>query len=107
MINIDLKTIGNYLSEKGLWRKSFSDLSESEITGLCEAILEATADDDGALVPYIDHNGGLVIPFRSPRHYRWWQGGQSVIETLIELGANQEIIKRYTPAGYKEGAKKE
>ncbi len=38
--------------------------------------------------PYIDIDGGLVIPFASDSKYHWWAGGQSVEDTLKEIAAN-------------------
>lgn len=38
------------------------------------------------LRPFIDSSGGLVIPSNSPARYHWWKGGQSVDETLREVG---------------------
>lgn len=35
--------------------------------------------------PFIDSDGGLVIPFESDSKYHWWSGGQSVEETLKEI----------------------
>lgn len=35
--------------------------------------------------PFIDNDGGLVIPFESDSRYRWWAGGQSVEETMKEI----------------------
>lgn len=35
--------------------------------------------------PFIDSDGGLVIPFGSDSRYHWWDGGQSVEETLKEI----------------------
>lgn len=35
--------------------------------------------------PLIDENGDLVIPLDAEAKYRWWQGGQSVADTLREL----------------------
>ena len=37
--------------------------------------------------PYLDAQGGLVIPTNCPRKYRWWAGGQSASRTLQELVA--------------------
>jgi hypothetical protein len=45
-------------------------------------------------LPYLD-NGVLRIPFDSDKRYRWWQKGQSITETLRELNASDEILKRY------------
>jgi hypothetical protein len=36
-------------------------------------------------IPYFDKNGGLIIPHNCPAKYRWWQGGQSLAETVAEL----------------------
>ncbi len=38
--------------------------------------------------PYIDSDGGLVIPFDCDRRYHWWAGGQSVEETLKEIAGD-------------------
>jgi hypothetical protein len=44
--------------------------------------------------PRIDGNGDLLIPFDAEAKYRWWQGGQSVAETLAELqGADAPIAQ--------------
>jgi len=46
--------------------------------------------------PYLTDKGTLVIPMDVDRKYKWWVwGGQSLEETLKELGASQEIIDRY------------
>lgn len=36
-------------------------------------------------VPYINNRGNLVIPFSSPRKYHYWNGGQSLVDTLQEI----------------------
>jgi len=45
--------------------------------------------------PHIDSTGSLVIPFASSEKYWWWKGGQQIMETLSELGATDEVVKRY------------
>lgn len=45
--------------------------------------------------PYINKSGTLVIPFNSDPKYHWWNGGQSIRDTLRELGASDEIIRKY------------
>jgi len=50
-------------------------------------------------LPYIDLAGNLITPLDCPARYRWWQGGQSPIETLRELGAPAEMLARYTWPG--------
>lgn len=47
--------------------------------------------------PYLDERGVLVIPFNCDPKYKWWQGGQQVMETLQELNAPPEIMSRYAP----------
>ena len=37
----------------------------------------------------------LIIPFSAPDKYQWQKGGQSVLKTLQELGASQEIMEKY------------
>lgn len=44
---------------------------------------------------HVDASGTLVISFSSPRKFHWWNGGQGISETLLELGADDETIKRY------------
>lgn len=46
-------------------------------------------------MPYLKENGELIIPNNAPAKYKWWDGGQSVKETLEELEASQEVIERY------------
>ncbi len=45
--------------------------------------------------PHIDSTGSLVIPFSSSEKYCWWKGGQQIMETLSELGATDEVVRRY------------
>lgn len=35
--------------------------------------------------PYLEPDGGLVIPFNSDRRYHWWGGGQSITKTKREI----------------------
>jgi hypothetical protein len=43
--------------------------------------------------PYLGKNGELVIPLDCPDKYKWWQGGQTIAETLAEL-TTARICKR-------------
>jgi len=45
--------------------------------------------------PYISDLGELIIPFNADPRYRWWAGGQSIAQTLIELDASPETLRRY------------
>jgi len=40
-------------------------------------------------------NGELIIPSDSDDKYRYWAGGQSIFNTLLELGAPDEVIEKY------------
>jgi hypothetical protein len=45
-------------------------------------------------LPYLD-NDVLRIPFNSDIRFHWWSRGQGIDDTLRELGASDEILKRY------------
>jgi hypothetical protein len=45
--------------------------------------------------PHINARGELIIPFNADPRYHWWAGGQSIRETLRELGAPPEVLDRY------------
>ncbi len=51
--------------------------------------------------------GRLHIPFDAPARYRWWQGGQSIYETLIELRASVEVLRHYTTPGTNQWPREE
>ncbi|WYD81867.1 MAG: hypothetical protein V8K32_05660 [Candidatus Electrothrix gigas] len=43
-------------------------------------------------MPFLDDQGRLRIPGDCDLKYRYWQGGQSVFATLLELGASDREI---------------
>ncbi|NOT55859.1 MAG: hypothetical protein HOP18_14770 [Deltaproteobacteria bacterium] len=45
--------------------------------------------------PHINVRGELIIPFESDPRFHWWNGGQSIHVTLIELGASPDVLARY------------
>jgi hypothetical protein len=102
---INLKRLARFISENKMWDKPLRQLNQLEIRRLAEAFFGALegAPPCGWTPPYIDERGRLVIPFNAPPKYRWWQGGQPLLETLDELGATEEIKAKYTPSGYGEG----
>jgi hypothetical protein len=56
--------------------------------------------------PFIK-DGELRIPFGCVPKYKWWAGGQSIFETLLELNAPDEVIEKYigpvsTPAEWEQ-----
>ena len=48
--------------------------------------------------PNIDTHGNLRIPFDSPERLHWWKGGQSVAETLREVGTSEAAFAGIGPA---------
>jgi len=44
--------------------------------------------------PYIS-DGCLIVPAGCEEKYKYWEGGQSVAETLYELVATQLILDNY------------
>lgn len=44
--------------------------------------------------PYVTDSGILVIPFNSDKKYHYWNSGQSVCDTLKELG-RCDLIEKY------------
>ena len=47
------------------------------------------------VVPYLSANSDLVIPFDADQKYHHWCGGQPIVTTLAELGAQPEVWRRY------------
>jgi hypothetical protein len=45
--------------------------------------------------PHINVRGELIVPFDSDLKYHWWNGGQSILMTLRELGAPPDVFARY------------
>ncbi len=91
----DLELILEYLEANELLHKSIFLFSKFEMEKFCEAVIEATDAESGFGVPFLDPTGCLYIPANAPKKYRWWQGGQSISETLTELGASDEIKIKY------------
>lgn len=100
-MDFDLKNLAFFLTETGLMTKSFVDMDRAEILHFCEQVHCATTEGTGWRPPYLNQNDELVIPHDAPLKYRYWNEGQSIEKTLIEIGASGEIIKRYvrTEAG--------
>ena len=44
-------------------------------------------------------NKNLVVPIDCPQQYQWWNGGQSITETLNELNAPLEVRQKYANRG--------
>ena len=95
-MSVDLAVIGEFFTENNLWDKPFGQFDQQQILRLVGSVHEATDYEAGWQPPYIE-KGNLVIPFNAPKKYQWWQGGQRVWETLNEIGATEETLKRYRP----------
>jgi hypothetical protein len=42
-------------------------------------------------IPYIDNSGTIIIPSNSDQKYHYWNGGQPLTETLLELNVSENI----------------
>ncbi len=62
-------------------------------------LLQKTTDGLDYPKPFI-FNDELRIPGNCHPRYRWWAGGQTVMTTLLELEASDNIIKRYCGKKY-------
>jgi len=50
--------------------------------------------------PFICHTGDLTIPFSADQKYHFWNGGQHVSETLLELKAPEDVWGKHTEKPY-------
>ena len=50
--------------------------------------------------PYINHTGDIVIPSDTDKKYHFWNGGQDLTETLLELNVSEDVWKRYSEKPY-------
>ena len=50
--------------------------------------------------PYIHSTGDLIIPFSSDQKYHFWNDGQHLCDTLIELNAPEDVWVNHTDKPY-------
>ena len=50
--------------------------------------------------PYIDHTGTMIIPFSADQKYHYWNGGQPLLKTLLELNASKDAWGKHTEEPY-------
>jgi hypothetical protein len=50
--------------------------------------------------PYIDQTGTMIIPFSADPKYHFWNGGQTILKTLLELNAPEGIWSKHTEEPY-------
>lgn len=104
---INLPGLADQLNQYGLINKSFMDMTKPEIELMISAVF--SCPDDSVPVKGWDNprieNGALVIPSGSHTKYHWWTpGGQSIYETLIEIGAPWEVARKYSSSSMTEEA---
>jgi hypothetical protein len=46
-------------------------------------------------IPYIDNSGNIIVPFNSDLKYHFWNGGQHLSDTLIELNAAEDVWRKH------------
>lgn len=101
-MNIETLTILEHCDAAGLQLSLLPDgnLLAHPRERLTPALLSEIRASKAALIkaihPYITEQGELVIPTCSPDKFKWWQGGQSTLQTLAELSAPPELIARHT-----------
>jgi len=50
--------------------------------------------------PYIHPTGDIIIPFNADQKYHFWNGGQHLSDTLIELDVPEDIWNKHTLKPY-------
>lgn len=89
----NLKDLAAWLMKNSLMEKPFSAFTKNEIENLCEAVHLATVPIEYR-IPYLE-KGELVFPTPTHPRFAYWADGQTLFETLKEMGADQETINRY------------
>lgn len=105
-MKLNLQKIADFLVRQNLMDKPFSRFAADDINGFFDVVFESLEEPpDGWTPPYETEQHELVIPFNAPLKYRWWQGGQPIMQTLLEIGASDELKRKYTPVS--EGTSKD
>jgi len=94
----DLRIFADLISQAGLMNKAFSAMSREDVENVISASYSAGAKP--SVPTHFDppriEDGILRIPFNAdPKYHHWKSCGQSVFETLRELGASDEVFQRY------------
>lgn len=96
---IDLQYLGKALTEAGLTGKAVNQYSKEEVEVLVHHCINSLRPEKSPEFkrPWIDEDGCLQIPAESDPRFHWWKKcGQSIYSTLRELGASEEVFRRYT-----------
>lgn len=51
-------------------------------------------------IPYIDQSGNIIVPFDADPRYHFWNGGQSLATTLLEIHATEKIWNKHFEKPY-------
>jgi hypothetical protein len=51
-------------------------------------------------IPYIDQTGTMIIPFHADKKYHFWNGGQPLSDTLMELNTTEDIWNKHIEKPY-------
>ena len=98
-MEIDFAYLGERLTKAGLTGKPVNQYSKEEVESLVKTCIESirpSLQTEFVTAPYITPGGELRIPFDSDPKYHWWKGcGQSLLETLRELKASDEVVRKY------------
>jgi len=99
---MDLKYLARELNELGIMNKAFIDMNEEEINSLCLAVIDAAGSyQPPYLLPEVNGNETLVVPFSSPPEYRYWTiqdheaRRRALISILRMLNAKTETFAAY------------
>jgi hypothetical protein len=98
----NLSAIAIYLEQNKLWDTSFREMDRFQITDLSHAILRAAEHNT---IPYIQDKT-LYLPPNVAVHFKYWAGGQPLIDTLKQLNASPEMIEKYCPHKDNKGLKR-
>lgn len=103
---IDLKKVGDWFTKNNLWATPFNQFSEKQMKELVTVVLSSpgmAVPSGGWVKPFLNQAGELIIPPEAHPKYRYWlPDGQSIFETLKEIGAPESVIARYV--AIEEGA---
>lgn len=88
-------------------KTNLKTLADKVLQGQKKVVTDSPVDDlnermcimgentaSGEIKPYVTSFGVLVIPWNSDPRYHYWKGGQSLCETLKELG-RCDLISKY------------
>lgn len=96
---IDFQMLGEKLTAAGLTGKPVDQYEKKEVEALVEACIDAIQPEQQTEMvaePYIDAKGRLRIPFNADPRFHWWkQCGQSLLDTLRELKAPEDVVRKY------------